>query len=312
MRGNVGILKSNRGAVFVFVALFLVLMVIFIALAISVGSITYIRNQAQARVDSAALAGVTAISDGQTTVEERANLFSDQNTVVNSSTDPDNNITPMIYNPNIDPPLNPAGSWGTANAILVSTTAPAPIFFGKLLNGGNSNVPINVSAVAAVPNKANLPIALLGCVPGAKEFKYDQTPDRDDDSAFTSFTLSSANANTLREMVNDPNTIPPVEPNKSCISLINGQVTDVLQEMIDKYSPYSPPPCFIVPAFENRDVKPNQCKIFQSFAKICITDIVIRDKDNPGRKFIKANVESCDADIWSAPVIAAGRPKLVK
>ena len=235
MRGNVGILKSNRGAVFVFVALFLFLLVIFIALSISVGSITYIRNQAQARVDAAALAGVTAISDGQTTVEIRANLFSDQNTVVNSSTDPDNNITPMIYDPNTDPPLNPAGSWGTANAILVSTTVPAPIFFGNLLNGGDSDVPINVTAVAAVPNKASLPIAMLGCVPGAKDFVFDQTPDRDDDSAFTSFTLRSANTHTLREMVNDPNTnIPPVEANKSCISLINGQVTKVLQEMIDK------------------------------------------------------------------------------
>jgi len=305
----VKVLKNNHGAVFVFVALFLVLMVVFMALAISVGSITYIRNQAQARVDAAALAGVTAISDGQTTVEARANTFSDQNVVVNSSTDPDNNITPMIYDPNTDPPLNLAGSWGTANAILVSTTAPAPIFFGKLLNGGDSDVPINVTAVAAVPNKASLPIAMLGCVPGAQDFEFDQTPDRDDDSAFTSFTLRSANANTFREMVNDPNTnIPPVEPNKSCIFLNNGQVTSALREMKNKYSPFSPPPCFIVPAFENRDVKPNQCKIFQSFAKICITDIVDRGR----RKFIQAKVESCDADIWFAPVIAAGRPKLIK
>ena len=308
------IINNNRGAAIVFAALFLTIMFLFIGIAIDIGWITYVKNQGQAAVDSAALSGASAIPD-ETEVYNRVAAFNGKNTVINSDQNHlgDANVTFIAYDGTDITPADPT----SANGIRVAMEAESAIqarfffsswrrFFGKTAPG---SADINVAATAAVPNKPSLPIALLGCEAGAQEFEVSQTPDTTDTSAFTSFTLKSANANTFRDMVSDPNTnIPPVEPNESCIFLNNGQVRPVLTEIKQKYSPYIPPPCFIVPVFDDKDIKPNQCKVFQRFAKICITDVV----DTGGSKHIQANVESCDADPWFTPVTAAGIPKLIK
>jgi Flp pilus assembly protein TadG len=316
-RAGMKIINNNRGAALVFAALFLTFMFLFTGIAIDMGWITYVKNQGQAAVDAAALAGVSAIPD-ETEVYSRVAAFNRKNTVIDSEQNhlDSSNVTFVTYDgteiTNYDADL--ASANGVRVAMEAGSAIQTPFFFSvwrSFFDGTASrSADVNVSAIAVVPNRPSLPIALLGCEAGAQDFEFSQAPDPTDTSAFTSFTVQPANTNTLRDMVRYPNTdIPPVEPNKSSICLINGQVRPVLTEIEQKYSPStSTPSCFLVPVFDDKEIKPNQCKVFQRFAKICITDVV----DTGSPKYVQANVESCDASPWQTPVIAAGKPKLVK
>ena len=307
------IINNNRGAAIVFAALFLTIMFLFIGIAIDIGWITYVKNQGQAAVDSAALSGASAIPD-ETEVYNRVEAFNGKNAVINASQNhlSSSNVTFIAYDGTDITPADPTSANGIRVAMEAESAIQTPFFFSvwRRFSGGTApgSANINVSAIAVAPSKPSLPIALLGCEAG-QGFEFVRTPDTTDNSAYTSYTVQPANTNDFIDMVRDPNNnIPPVEPNESCIFLNNGEIPPVLRAIEQKYSPFTPSSCFIVPVFDDKDIKPNQCKVFQRFAKICVTDVV--DTGNP--KYIQADVESCDAPPWQTPVTAVGIPKLIR
>ena len=94
------IVRNNRGVVLVFVAMGLLLFLLFLGLALDTGWLVYVRAQGQARIDSATLAAAAALiesGDRQSRAEELANTFSEKNLVVNDTVNPENVVTPMKY-----------------------------------------------------------------------------------------------------------------------------------------------------------------------------------------------------------------------
>src|SRR4030095_11145222 len=98
-----------------------------------------------ARVDAAALAAARALVEQnpttrQTNATTLANTFSDQNTVINASTDPANVVDPMKYNLTNCALTDLGSDWTTGsvgdncNAVRVATTVPTPLFFSGVRN----------------------------------------------------------------------------------------------------------------------------------------------------------------------------------
>ena len=136
------IVRNNRGVVLVFVAMGLLLFLLFLGLALDTGWLVYVRAQGQARIDSAALAAAAALiesGDRQSRAEELANTFSEKNLVVNDTVNPENVVTPMKYDETTGE-LETVG-WGSCraigpncNAVRVTTTVPTPVFFAGIRN----------------------------------------------------------------------------------------------------------------------------------------------------------------------------------
>src|SRR5688572_18742342 len=97
------ILNNERGVVLVFVAMGLVLFVLFLGVTLDTGWTVYVRSQGQARVDSAALAGAAGLLDQnaanrETAAKDLSVKFSDtENPVLTTETDRDDDVIPMYY-----------------------------------------------------------------------------------------------------------------------------------------------------------------------------------------------------------------------
>jgi len=160
------IVRNNRGVVLVFVAMGLLLFLLFLGLALDTGWLVYVRAQGQARVDSAALAAAAALIEPIPTSKrgnraiELANTFGDKNSVVNSTVNPENVVTPMKYDETTGE-LETVG-WDSCraigpncNAVRVTTTVPTPVFFAGIRNvfgaGETGQEDITVSAVSHLP-----------------------------------------------------------------------------------------------------------------------------------------------------------------
>ena len=77
--------ENERGSVLVFITLMIVLLLVMVGLGLDTGQLTYVRNQGQAAVDSAALAAVSALpSRNAAQVEGRAAAFNATNNYVES------------------------------------------------------------------------------------------------------------------------------------------------------------------------------------------------------------------------------------
>ncbi len=85
------IFKEHRGSVIVIVAVSMVALLGFTALSVDVGIVYNARNQLQAAVDSAALAGASGllVSDAGATARIRANQFAGMNRCINQPVVPD-------------------------------------------------------------------------------------------------------------------------------------------------------------------------------------------------------------------------------
>ena len=165
------ILRDNRGVVLVFVAMGLLIFLLFLGLALDTGWLVYVRAQAQVRVDSAALAAGAGLVERNPASREHqakdlATDFREKNSV-NASGTPENDVVPMSYDA---PPggdgiikgaLNGGWDWGAnglnCNAVQVTTTIPTQVFFAGIRNfvraaeeeTGQEN--ITVGAVAHLP-----------------------------------------------------------------------------------------------------------------------------------------------------------------
>jgi Flp pilus assembly protein TadG len=240
---RMNILNNERGAVLVFVAMGLVLFVLFLGVALDTGWTVYVRSQGQARVDSAALAGASGLFDQaegarETAAKQLAETFSDtENPVLTTDTNTTEDVIPMHYNPATQA-LTEAPGWAPAtngdyvnnvgcNAVQVSNVVPTPLFFSGVRNvfgaGENGSTDINVTATgylgcpggALVDGPGYAPIALRACrfsdlntSCANREVTLWQSPSgagSTDNSAWTTL-LEGGGANTCRNLVNGTET----------------------------------------------------------------------------------------------------------
>jgi Flp pilus assembly protein TadG len=192
----------------------------------------------------------------------------------------------------------------------------SPLFLTPLLNlmgsstSGSRNV--TVSAVAYSEPIPGLPIALAGCplenpTPTKKNpnpkptcsedgitdsctttngvsqcYKCDalQVPSPKDNSCFTTYTYSSSNAKSMKELIQNNKTcgaIPPVTL-ETPILLNNGQVNSVMQEL-ETLGPFSgnnvratSDDCYLVPVVP-ANTNCNQTDPIKKWARLCIRNV---------------------------------------
>ena len=260
--------NNERGAVLAFVAMGLVLFMLFLGVALDTGWTVYVRSQGQARVDSAALAGAAGLFDQvegtrETAAKQLAETFSDtENPVLTTDTDQDTDVIPMYYNPATQS-LTEASSWAPppngnftlpgANAVRVQNAVPTPLFFSGIRNvfgageQGAMDINVNATGFLGCPAGGNFgpggisPLALRACKVGFpgncnQDAILYQSPDSGaDNSAFT--TLFSTGANYCQDLVNGDEPSPPVTVNGcDVIRLIgSGQVSSCFCELQDRY-----------------------------------------------------------------------------
>jgi Flp pilus assembly protein TadG len=294
---------NDRGSVIVFVTLIITLLLVMVGIGLDTGMLTYVRSQAQPAVDAAALAAASGLLGGQSEVDARVAAYNSTNNYVGQpgSALGAANVTPIFYDgTNIQ-----AATYGTANGVRVGlekagtnpytsanseSSVVSPLFLTPLLNLMGFTAPaqanLNITATAVLQNRPQLPIAIVGCTVGDMTLSWSQTPSPTDNSAFTSFTLGSANVNLMRSLVsNTCDTLPPVGIG-TCINLNNGQDTPVLQEILKVHGPFTDPPkdpddCFLVPIIPDipAGANINQCRPMQGLARMCITNV-----NAPGQK----------------------------
>jgi Flp pilus assembly protein TadG len=298
--GTMKRLNNNQGSVIIFITLIITLLLVMVGIGLDTGMLTYVRSQAQPAADAAALAAASGLPGGQTEVEARVAAYNTTNDYVGQpgSTLGAANVTPIVY----DGSSIQLATYGTANGVRVGlekagtnpytanseTSVVSPLFLTPLLNLMGFTAPaqanLNITATAVLLNRPELPFAIVGCEVGDRTFSWSQVPSPTDNSAFTSFTLGSANVNTMRDLVSATcSTMPPVGIG-TCINLNNGQDTPVLREILKVHSsanvPFTDPPrdpedCFLVPVIPNEpvDANLNQCRPMQALARLCITHI---------------------------------------
>ena len=324
-------LKNNQGSVIVFVTLIITLLLAMVGIGLDTGMLTYVRSQAQPAVDAAALAAASGLIGGKAEVETRVAAYNTTNDYVGKpgSTLGAANVTPISY----DGSSIQLATYGTANGVRVGlekagtnpytanseSSVASPLFLTPLLNLLGFTAPaqanLNITATAVLQHRPELPIAIVGCTVGDTTLSWSQTPSPTDNSAFTSFTLGSANTNLMRELVSaNCSTIPPVGIG-TCINLNNGQDTPVLKEIIKVHGPFTNPPkdpedCFLVPIIPDLPVggNINKCRPMQGLARMCITEV----KDNGSPKYVAGKITACylnwGVSTCSVPVLVRDTP----
>lgn len=351
------LLKNNRGSVLIFITVMIVLLMIMVGIGLDTGWLTFVRSQGQRAVDAAALAGASALPTLDVTqVNSRVAAFNSKNDYVGSGTNTlgPSNVTLVNYN-SATGTITAVSDITAANGVRVAleTSNPisgaspnnavsSPLFLAPLLNwlggavAGTTNV--NVSACAVMKKKPNFPLALMGCPPsigssgctGPVNGLYNctlqatQNSDPNDNTMFTTFTLSSANAADLKALVNDSSCekIPQLA-NNDCINVNNGSVSSVVQEIIKEYGK-NPDRCFFIPVVDNSD--PTACGgsayPISGWGEICFRDLKFADSqsvyppgskpgtDYPSGPAVMETTIQCSASYWGADQCAV--PVLVR
>ena len=320
-------LKNNRGTVLIYVTVFLALMTLLTGLAIDVGWMAYVRTQSQAAIDSAALSGAAAIpdynKDGTTDqIEARVNALNSSNTVMNqaagingSQLSQGGDAEVVTYNAGTDSitaPANPAA----ANGVRVGKGFNTPLFFARLLNGGDPTT-INVSATAVIRMKPSLPVDLVcdpnnpGCPPPPgspitlRIMDLTQSPSPSDNSSFTSYYIQNASADELKNLVENPGSIPCLTMGDP-IELANGQDNSVMKKIENAFNnnkydhdlnPATPPAWPVIIPVVSTNSNPNQTRPLIGFLWISITNVTT----NP-QKTITATIGGGNPTLgWCPP-----------
>lgn len=303
-------LTNNRGSVFVYSTLMIVLLMILVGMGLDTGWLTYVRSQGQAAVDAAALSGASAISTGDPAkVQARVVAFNSSNNYVGISGNliDSGNITLVQYD-TATGSITPVADIASANGVRVAleeanpyggspmTSMASPLFLTPLMNLFGSSAPdtanVNVSAVAVARGIAGLPLAVeaASCEPPYPELYY-QTPsggETPNNSGWTSFTIDPASTPTLLDMVSndDCQSVPFIQAGH-CINMNNGQINPVLDEIIAVHSPFPSGELWVpvVPNAKNFI----QCQPVTQWAKIVITEVVATGSP----KYVKGNILEC-------------------
>jgi hypothetical protein len=302
------LLRNSRGIAIVYVTLFLmVLGILFFALGVDIGWMAYVKTQGQAATDASALAGAAAIpnvnSTSTTTMAETlatAPEFDNSNTVMQAAagivaTDV------VVCDGNPASPTCPAADLTKAGGVRVTKTYNTPLIFTRLLNGAPSTN-ISVSSIAWLGSPAGLgptlPITLCRqqiytgtpptCITGTD---VDLNPNNQDNGAYWNFDASDPNSTSqptptgtqCPDWVLNPDHIPYISIDQY-IGLNNGQITNCMQEIRQRFNSCSPSDCPADPAQQNPacvvilpviDCAGSivQQEPVKEFAAMCITDV---------------------------------------
>jgi hypothetical protein len=246
-------LRNARGAVLIYVTLFLVLLgLLFIALGTDAGWLAYVRTQGQAAMDAAALRGVAAIPNYNTTsdttqVYNMAMGLNPNNTVMNQSAGVAGaDIEFCTGSP--DTPTCSAGTFPTpAQGVRVTRTYATPFFFGGLLNGGTSaNITVSSIAWLGGPQAycADIPMALcaqnIGYNPSAGDFTCSESqdatliPNGTDNAGWWAPLPETSNASWCQGVLNG--NINPCTGSGDWIDLNNGAISVCQKLLEDKFA----------------------------------------------------------------------------
>jgi Flp pilus assembly protein TadG len=265
-------LKNEQGTVIVFATLMIVLLLVMVGLGLDTGHLTYVRNQGQAAVDSAALAAVTGLpfrDDDQ--VKSRARGFNSKNTYAGSATNMIGNddVSYVQYDFATNTITNYAANVNTANGVRVSlesaSSISTPMFLTPLFNlmgiPTEKNKNVSVSAVSVITTRPAIPIALWSgvCngstpVPDVKIMMQhpDQKADSGENACWTTFFDCSSGAPDIKAGFETAgtcsgNSISGTLGIGSMICQNKGQVNTVLGEAEDFFLKNNPGQWWIVP-----------------------------------------------------------------
>ena len=152
----------RRGTVLVLSAVLIAILVAFVALAVDVGYIMYVRNQLQNAADAGALAGAGVLRDDASVVASTAESFAELNAVAASNADVRPSDIQVGHWDNLSRVFSTAGE---PNAVRVTCrldeargNSPA-LFFARVF--GNSTINLNATAVAlAKPSRCTMILGL--------------------------------------------------------------------------------------------------------------------------------------------------------
>lgn len=227
--GNPTALKRQRGAVSVLVALMLVVLLAFAALAIDVGHLFVVRNELQNDADGAALAGVECIYPGSACLNSTATA-PDWNTASNEATTAialnksdgvtltNGTVAYGYWNLTGTPsglqtlPYTPGTNDLPAVKVTVSRASgqnngPVSVTFGNFV--GQASVPVSAQAVAVVagPGYAApgglFPVAINQCMYSAMLAFWNSSTNQPDLATSTS-QLNMGGDQTLTQTVGTP------------------------------------------------------------------------------------------------------------
>jgi len=304
-------LKNEQGTVIVFATLMIVLLLVMVGLGLDTGQLTYVRNQGQAAVDSAALTAVTGLpfrDDDQ--VKSRARGFNSQNTYAGSATNMIGNddVSYVQYDFATNTITNYAANVNTANGVRVAlestSSISTPMFLTPLFNlmgiPTEKNKNVNVSAVSVITTKPAVPIALWsgvcnGSTPVPDVKIMMQHPDQNDsgeNACWTTFFDCSSGAPDIKAGFETAETCSGNSINGtieigSLICQNRGQVNTVLDKAKDFFLTDNPNRWWIIPVLTGGgNCDPQNPTKITDFAKIYPKSIV--KTGNP--KYIVADI----------------------
>ncbi len=299
---------NRRGAVTVYITLFLLLLgLLFVALGMDVGWMVYVKSQGQAAVDAAAISGAAAIpaynSGNPCRVTGIVASLNSQNTVLNQDA--------AIGGVNIDYCTgDPQSSYTCspttlpAEGLRVTKTYPTPLFFGGILNGGNSvNITVSATAWLGGPVGAGPDLPLAVCAsqigwtgPGSvcdPTLEADLSANNADNAGWFTVPPDSANAKDCKDMVKGTKEIPYLYTSQE-INLNNGQITACQWEIYyrfescfasvcpgccDSNSASYNEDCIVTLPVIDCDNTINQQNDIALFASLCITNVIAEPAD---------------------------------
>lgn len=299
----VRIVKGNNGQAIVYVALFITVMFMFVALSINAGLLTYGKNQGQAAVDASALAAAAAIpnynaSGNPSKVYAVAEGLNNQNTVMSEaanivgSTDLEfctgNASGNFVCEPS---PADPAQVGG----VQVTKTYPADMYLTGFLDGDDTkNLTVSATGWLGGPGglSPDLPVAVcsqevefdpdnLQCVQN-KSTKF--SPNDADSGAWWTPIDFSASSSDCDYFVNHPDEIPFLSLGEE-VNLNNGEITSCHQEIRKRFQGCNSSVCALDPEdparkactaiipIVNCEGSINQQLPVEGFAAICVTKV---------------------------------------
>src|SRR5215475_4600342 len=282
---------NQRGSVFIFVTLMIVLLLVMVGMGLDTGHLAYIRSQGQPAVDAAALAATSALPiRNDAAVKARAGIFGGNNTYLNSNKNPisGTNVTYAQYDPATGNITTAGVTVNNANAVRVAletknphtgaaanTSMASPLFLTPLFNLMGINVSnttnVSVSAVAAIKGVPGIPVSIeeARCT-ATNPQKLLQSSSTNDNSGYTTYYINNASAseiNALIDAARDCNGgMPPVDVGY-CTQLNNGQITSVYKSFEALFKA-TPGKCFMLPVVADKS-NWTQCQAITKWASFC-------------------------------------------
>lgn len=256
MGSNARLIKDQRGMVLVYIALIMVALCAFVALAVDMGYMYLAKGELQNAADAAALAGAARLP-AETEARNTAQSFAAQNaaatapvTIANGGGNvlsPENDITVGNWSQARIPPYIAGQSPINAIEVRARRTAGSPdgavdLFFARVVNSQWAQMDVSASAIARRPTRAGFYFAVGRLTCETTSFPLSLSPSAGN-MAWTSLLNNSTNTSDTRDDFICPADAPPdVEVCRGSIGesiyTTNGTANSVFQAVeVDFYDP---------------------------------------------------------------------------